>query len=285
MLKEDQFIPISALQHWLYCPRQCALIHLEQAWAENRFTAEGRVLHENAHEGADETKAEVRITRGMPVASGCLGLAGQCDVVEFHAAGRLHAGGRRDLKFEISDLRRAGGDLKFGISDLRGSDAGGDLKFEISDLRGRDAGGEAPFKSQISSFKSALRAVPVEYKRGKPKAHRADEVQLCAQAMCLEEMLGIVIPAGALYYGEKRRRTEVVFDQPLRDLVRKTTEEVRACFASGRTPLAEYEPRRCDACSLIDFCQPHSLRFKKGAAAWFSSSLKSEISNLKSTQP
>lgn len=92
---EDQFIPISALQHWLYCPRQYALIHLEQVWAENRFTAEGRVLHENAHEGADETKGRVRITRGMAVASPTLGMSGQCDVVEFRAAD----GG--DLKFEI----------------------------------------------------------------------------------------------------------------------------------------------------------------------------------------
>jgi CRISPR-associated exonuclease Cas4 len=229
------------------------LIHLEQAWAENKFTAEGLVLHENAHEGADETRDGVRITRGMPVVSQALGLTGKCDVVEFAACGS-------------------------------------DSKFEISHLRGRDADAatERPggnIKSQISNFKFALRVVPVEYKRGKPKAHRADEVQLCAQALCLEEMLGIGIPAGALYYGEKRRRTEVVFDEALRELVRATTTEIRECFASCHTPIAEYEPRRCDACSLIDFCQPLALRFKKGAAAWFSANLKSEISMLKSTKP
>lgn len=243
MFSEDQLVPISALQHWLYCPRQCALIHLEQAWAENRFTAEGRVMHENAHEGADETKSGVRITRGMPVVSMSLGLTGQCDVVEFSACG--------------------------------------DLRFQISDLKGRaaesaDAEPDVNFKSQISNLKSTPSVQPVEYKRGKPKAHRADEVQLCAQALCLEEMLGIRIPSGALYYGEKRRRTEVVFDEELRELVRTTAEEVSACFAAGRTPLAEYEPRRCDACSLIDFCQPQAMRFKKGAAAWFSNNLKSE---------
>ena len=143
-------------------------------------------------------------------------------------------------------------------------------------------------KSQISDFKSTRRTrsvQPVEYKRGKPKAHRADEVQLCAQAMCLEEMLGIHIPAGALYYGQKRRRVDVGFDENLRALVRTTTAEVRTCFASGRTPLAEYDARRCDACSLIDFCQPQAMRFKKGAAAWFSSHLKSEILNPKSNEP
>jgi CRISPR-associated exonuclease Cas4 len=238
MFTEDQFIPISALQHWLYCPRQCALIHLEQAWADNKFTAEGRVMHENAHEGADETRAGVRITRGMPVVSQVLGLTGQCDVVEFAACG-------------------------------------GDLKFEIPDLRSRDASGN--FKSQISNFKSALRAVPVEYKRGKPKAHRADEVQLCAQGMCLEEMLGNPVTSGCLYYGQKRRRTDVIFDEELRELVRTTSEEIRQCLAPGVTPTAEYDAGRCDACSLIDLCQPRAMRFKKGAAAWFSSSLKSEI--------
>jgi CRISPR-associated exonuclease Cas4 len=246
MFDEDQFIPISALQHWLYCPRQCALIHVEQAWAENKFTAEGRVMHENAHEGADETKAGVRITRGMPVVSQQLGITGQCDVVEFHSAS-------------------------------------GNFKFEISDLRGRDADAEseAPFKSQISNLKSTRSVTPVEYKRGKPKAHHADEVQLCAQGMCLEEMLGITIERGCLYYGEKRRRTDVVFDDELRDLVRQTAEEIRACLTSGITPTAEYDARRCDACSLIDLCQPHAMRLKNGAAAWFSANLKSEIPNLK----
>ena len=216
MFTEDQFIAISALQHWLYCPRQCALIHLEQAWSENRFTAEGRVMHSKAHDGPDETRAGVRITRGMPVASAALGLTGQCDVVEFHADGTV---------------------------------------------------------------------MPIEYKRGKPKSHRADEVQLCAQAICLEEMLRVSIPRGALFYGEKRRRTDVEFDQGLRDLVASTTTSIRECFGSGRTPLAEYEPRRCDSCSLIDLCQPAALRFKKGVAAWFTNNLKSEISNFKSTQP
>ena len=206
MYSEDQLLPISALQHWLYCPRQCALIHLEQAWAENKFTAEGRVMHENAHEGADETRSGMRVTRGMPVASERLGLTGQCDVVEFHADGRIR---------------------------------------------------------------------PVEYKRGKPKAHRADEVQLCAQALCLEDMLGRDISAGDLYYGEKRRRTEVEFSAELRSLVLATADEFRLCFTSGQTPHAEYDPRRCDACSLIDECQPQAMRFKKGAAAWFSSTLKS----------
>ena len=207
MFTEDQLLPLSALQHWLYCPRQCGLIHLEQVWAENKFTAEGQVLHHKAHEGPDESKAGVRITRSLPVRSFNLGISGECDIVEFHADGRV---------------------------------------------------------------------VPVEYKRGKPKSHRADELQLCAQAMCLEEMLGVQISSACLFYGENRRRTTVKFDETLRRLVTDTATALHSMIASRQTPLAEYEARRCDACSLIELCQPKAMRFKRGVQAWFSAALKSE---------
>lgn len=205
---EDQLLPLSALQHWLFCPRQCGLIHLEQVWAENKFTAEGQVLHHKAHEGPDESKAGVRITRTLPVRSFRLGISGQCDIVEFHKSGQV---------------------------------------------------------------------VPVEYKRGKPKSHRADEVQLCAQALCLEEMLGVEIANGSLFYGETRRRSAVEFDAALRQLVTETAAALHAMIASRQTPGAEYESRRCDACSLIELCQPKALRFKRGAQAWFSAALNSQI--------
>ena len=264
MFTEDQLLPLSALQHWLYCPRQCALIHLEQAWAENKFTAEGQVLHKKAHEGEDESKAGVRITRSMAVRSLTLGISGQCDIVEFRPG--------------------VAGDLRSEISDLRG-DACGDLRSEISDLRARapETAHELPegnLKFQIPDLKSTgttPRVQPVEYKRGKPKSHRADEVQLCAQAMCLEEMLGVRITSGCLYYGEKKRRTVIEFDAPLRQFVTETAAALHAMIDSRETPLAEYDSRRCDACSLIDLCQPKALRFKRGAQAWFSSVLKSQI--------
>jgi CRISPR-associated exonuclease Cas4 len=181
----------------------------------------------------------------MSVRSLELGVSGQCDIVEFHAAG-------------------------------------GDSKSEISDLRGRscEAAHEPTLghlKSQISDFKSTPRVVPVEYKRGKPKTHRADEVQLCAQAMCLEEMLGVAISNGCLFYGENRRRTTVEFDTRLRQLVVETSMALHAMIDSRQTPTADYLAKRCDACSLIDLCQPQAMRFKKGAAAWFSSALKSHI--------
>ncbi len=193
-------LPISALQHLLYCERQCALIHLEREWEENRFTAEGRILHDRAHEGPDESRPGVRITRGLPVRGA--ELHGVCDVVEFHADGRIAV---------------------------------------------------------------------VEYKRGKPKAHRADEVQLAAQAMCLEEMLRTRIPEGYLFYGQPRRRTAVVFDEELRNLVAGATRRLRQLLEGGGLPPAEYEKKKCDACSLRDICQPRTAR---SASAWLEAQLE-----------
>jgi CRISPR-associated exonuclease Cas4 len=209
-------IPLSALQHWLYCPRQCALIHNEQVWAENRFTAEGQLLHKKANEGPDEHRAAGSILRHLNVSSETLGITGICDIVEKSRDGRY---------------------------------------------------------------------TPVEYKRGKPKAHRADEVQVCAQALCLEEMFQTSIPTALIFYGTTRRRTEVRLDDELRDLTISTIAAVREMKAGGVTPTADYDSRRCDACSLIDLCQPKALRLKRGAASWFAANLKSEISNHKYETP
>jgi CRISPR-associated exonuclease Cas4 len=111
--------------------------------------------------------------------------------------------------------------------------------------------------------------LPVEYKRGKPKAHRADEVQLCAQALCLEEMMGAAVPEGRLFYGQTRRRTDVIFDAELRALTKETAQRLQELIASRQTPSAVYEERKCDACSLIELCMPQAMRFQKGTGAWF----------------
>lgn len=190
---DDEPIPLSALQHYLYCPRQCALIHVERLWAENRETAEGRMLHQRADQPAVEQRHGVRTVTAMPISAPDLGIIGVADVVEFHAA----------------------------------------------------ATGEQPY--------------PVEYKRGRPKAHRADEVQLCAQALCLKAMFDCRIPEGALYYGKTRRRLVVPFDAELRRLTQDTIVATRELLTGGRTPTAAYERKRCDACSLIDLCQPQLL--------------------------
>ncbi|MGB3742557.1 MAG: CRISPR-associated protein Cas4 [Castellaniella sp.] len=192
-MDDENLLPLSALQHYLYCPRQCALIHLEQQWVENRLTAEGRLLHQRADTPQTEQRRGVRTVTAMPLLSLELGITGKADVVEFH----------------------------------------------------RSETGE--------------RAFPVEYKRGRPKAHRADEVQLCAQALCLEAMLSAPVEAGALFYGQTRRRKDVPFDSELRNLTQRIIIEARAMIASQRTPSAHYEAKRCDACSLLELCQPRLL--------------------------
>lgn len=202
-MDDDDSIPLSALQHHLYCPRQCALIHVEQLWEESRHTAEGRVLHEKADKPKIERRKGVRTVLAMPLAAPELGITGIADVVEFH-----------------------------------------------------------------QTAEEGERAFPVEYKRGRPKAHQADEVQLCAQALCLEFMLGQAVPAGALYYGQTRRRTDVPFDAPLRQLTLDTIAAVRAMLAAGLTPTARYDRRRCDACSLLDLCQPKLLGRTRSVNDW-----------------
>lgn len=208
-MKDDDLIPISALQHYLYCPRQCALIHVEQQWAENRQTAEGRLLHQRADQPSVEVRKGIRTVTAMPLSSELLGITGVADVVEFHVG----------------------------------------------------SASEVPF--------------PVEYKHGKPKSHRADEVQLCAQALCLEDMLGTEVTAGALFYGQLRRRTDVSFDSVLRELTRKTIDATRRLILSGTTPPAQYDAKKCEGCSLLDLCQPRLQQRGKDVAQWLRAQLDS----------
>lgn len=203
-MEDDDMIPLSALQHYLYCPRQCALIHVEQQWEENRQTAEGRLLHQRADQPQTEMRHRVRTATAMPLASRALGISGIADVVEFH--------------------------------------------------------GEQPF--------------PVEYKRGRPKAHRADDVQLCAQALCLEEMLGRTVPEGALFYGQTHRRKAVTFDSALRSLTLDTITATRNLLNGQHTPMTQYQPKRCDACSLIELCQPRLLGRQQSVGQWLRQQIK-----------
>ena len=204
MISESDYIMLSALQHYQFCPRQCALIHIEQQWAENRYTAEGKVLHERADSNKSERSGSVRIVRTLPICSQQYGLSGQADVVEFNDDGRVY---------------------------------------------------------------------PVEYKRGKPKTNRCDEVQLCAQALCLEEMLELQIESGALFYGQKRRRKEVLLDVELRDLTQEIISKTHQLIQRGITPVAEYG-KKCDACSLFSLCLPKSCDGNHSVSRYLASMLK-----------
>jgi len=193
-------VPLSALQHAVYCLRQAALIHVERLWAENRFTAEGRVLHASADEPGRRKVRGIRRVNALPLASRRLGIAGVADLVEFR----------------------------------------------------REGDSEVPF--------------PIEIKRGKAKLHRADEVQLCAQALCLEEMTGEAVPAGALFYAENKRRLPVAFDAELRNLTESIIAELKAVFRTLRTPPPTVHKARCKSCSLLDLCRPGTLA--RPASAW-----------------
>ena len=206
---EEAFLQLSGLQHFRFCRRQWALIHIEQQWSENFRTVDGELMHRNAHDaGFQESRGELYVTRSVSVFSPTLGVSGQCDVLEYH----------------------------------RG-DAG-------IPLRGKEG---------------LWQPYPVEYKRGRPREDTGDALQLCGQAMCLEEMLCCPIPEGALYYGEIRRRMAVPFTDELRDEVRRMLEEMHELYQRGHTPKVR-PGKHCNACSLKDLCLPKLMKARSVAA-------------------
>ena len=195
-----ELLPLSGLQHFLFCRRQWALIHVERQWQENVLTAEGRIMHKRVDDPFfTETRKGVIIARAVPVASYQLGLSGVCDVVEFTEAAE-------------------------GVK-----------------LPGREG---------------LFQPAPVEYKRGKPKMEPSDEAQLCAQAICLEEMLVTTISTGYLYYGQTRHRVAIPLTAELREVVGRAAQEMHAYFKRGYTP--RVKPfKGCRSCSLADVCLPN----------------------------
>jgi CRISPR-associated exonuclease Cas4 len=195
--ESENALPLSGLQHLAFCPRQWALIHLEQAWAENRLTSEGRLLHEKADLPGQSRRHDLRTVRGLSLASRRLGLTGRADVVEFRPE---------------------------------------------------------PF--------------PVEYKRGRRKPNDCDLVQLCAQALCLEEMLGQSVPRGAIFYGEPRRRLEVEFSRQLRARTEMLAAEMHRLYQSRETPPASPE-NHCQNCSLLNICLPYATSESTVRTRWY----------------
>ncbi len=195
MYSEDNLLMLSALQHILFCERQCALIHIEQAWQENVFTAKGRLMHERVDKAGKESRRDRRVEYAMPLRSLQLGLVGKADVVEFHL----------------------------------------------------EQGGEPIW-----------RPYPVEFKWGSKKQENWDTVQLCAQALCLEEMLGLDVPEGALFYGKNRRRQIVSIDEKLRRQTQDAAEKLHQLIDSGITPLPIFT-KKCLSCSFYSTCLPETF--------------------------
>ena len=206
---EEEFLQLSGLQHFKFCRRQWALIHIEQQWAENFRTMDGALMHENAH-NADfrESRGDLLITRGVSVFSTTLGVSGKCDVLEY---------------------RRGAAGIP---------------------IRGKEG---------------IWQPYPVEYKRGCPREDTGDTLQLCGQAMCLEEMLCCDIPEGALYYGEIRRRVPVPFTEELRCQVRELLAQMHDLYRRGHTPKVKTS-KSCNACSLKELCLPKLMKSRSVAA-------------------
>ncbi|GAB4345225.1 MAG: CRISPR-associated protein Cas4 [Candidatus Abyssubacteria bacterium] len=214
---DTEWVMISALEHYAYCPRQCALIHIEQIWNENLFTAEGRIMHDKADlEGTTEARGDVRIARGLRLHSRRLGLTGKADVVEFHR--------------------------------VRDEAASSD--------------GAPPPAVALPGVAGLWTPFPVEYKRGHLRHEEGFEIQLCAQALCLEEMMNVRVPAGALFYGKTARRLDIAFDSALREKTETAVARLHALFREGRTPTATYE-KKCDKCSLLSLCMPKATGSRK----------------------
>lgn len=190
---------LSGLNHFMFCRRRWALVHIEQLWKENEYTLDGHYMHERVHDASfTESRGSVLLSRGMPVRSATLNITGVCDMVELH---------------------------------------------------------KDPQGVPIQGREGTWRLYPIEYKRGKPNERGADEIQLCAQAMCLEEMFVTEIPEGAVFYGETHRRLPVVFTEELRQKVRASLEEMHGLFERGYTPRARMT-RACRNCSMMELCQP-----------------------------
>ena len=207
--REEDYLMLSGIQHFSFCRRQWALIHIEQQWDENLRTVEGNLFHQKAHDGySSEKRKDVIISRGMPVFSRKMGVSGVCDIVEFH----------RDDEKGISIYGREGKYLVY----------------------------------------------PVEYKKGQPKEEESDLLQMAAQAMCLEEMLACDITKGYLFYGEIRRRIEVVLDEGLRQRVSDSFAEMHQYFQRRFTPKVK-RTKACNACSLKNLCLPQLMKIGRAS--------------------
>lgn len=196
MYTEDDFIMISALQHYIFCPRQCGLIHVDDVWNENLFTIRGEILHEKVDTDSYETRGDVKTVRGLRIHSYKYGIVGRCDVVEF---------------------------------------------------------------KDTSKGKEIL---PVEFKAGEPKEDISDKVQLCAQVLCLEEMLNVEISKAAFFYGKIRRRNIIEITTELREQTQEVISKVRELVDNKKVPIIEYSSK-CRNCSLISICQPKAMNKKK----------------------
>ena len=215
---ESEYLLLSGIQHFTFCRRQWALIHIENQWSDNLLTVEGELMHTNAHDSDfREKRGDVITVRGVNISSPTLGVSGQCDVVEYHR-----------------------------------SDSG----------------------IPLSGYDGLWQPYPVEYKHGAPKTTDADILQLCGQAMCLEEMLCCDVRSGALFYGETRRRERITFTDEMRQRVRDSLSEMHELYRRGHTPKVK-PTKSCNACSLKELCLPKLMK-KRSVSEYIKNAMEEE---------
>ncbi|MDR2175741.1 MAG: CRISPR-associated protein Cas4 [Synergistaceae bacterium] len=227
MFSDEDLLPLSGLQHLAFCERQWALIHMEQEWAENVLTVEGKQLHEFVHEQGSGVRGGVRMVRGLRLRSLTLGLYGVADLVEFHPCG-------------------------------------GEAALQGTALQGAAPPGTTPQGTSLHGLPGSWIPYPVEYKRGRKRYDRADETQLCAQALCLEEMLNVTVGQGAIYYGQPRRRSEITFVPELREAVAGLCRRARELYDARQMPPPK-PGRHCANCSLENVCMPNLSKKDRSA--------------------
>jgi len=236
MFSEEDLLPLSALQHVVFCPRRAALIHMEGLWQDNLFTAQGSLLHKRVHAHTGEARGGVRLARGLFVRSFSLGVFGKADIVEFHQIGAT-------VSPPDSEARRPQGLALTGMSGL-------------------------------------WRPFPVEFKRGRRRHEESFEVQLCAQAICLEEMLQVEVPVGAIFFGKTRHRLEITFEQDLRSQTQEAASLLHQIIRSRRIPKANYA-KKCKSCSLFPVCMPKASQAGSNVEQY----LRREVSHLTEYEP
>lgn len=226
MIDDSIIIPLSALQHYIFCPRQCALVHIEHLWEDNELTVSGSILHQHVDSNSLSCTGNIIRASSLRLSSEKLLISGIADMVEFI---------KTDSESQYDNI-----------------------------------------STTLPGHRGKWKPYPIEYKHGAPKSHRADEIQLCAQALCLEEMLNVTIHEGALFYGKTRRRKITLFDDKLKNMTMETILKVRHLFITLKTPEPSYS-KRCHSCSLFDLCKPHLFSLKTSSKEWLQKELSASL--------
>ena len=256
LFSEDDLLPISAMQDIIFCERRAALQQIECIWEDNIFTIEGAHLHDKVHEEETvESRGDVRIARGLRLRSLRLGLTGIADVIEFHREEVIS--GKCSVISEIPEDHSSFTKVTEDKSSF----------FEVSNDKSA---------IELIGVEGLWRPFIVEYKRGRLRHEKSFEVQLCAQALCLEEMLNVSVPAGAVFYGKPRRRLDVTFSPQLRAETESAAARLHELFRNGRTPTAVYE-KKCESCSLMHLCMPKTLSAQKDVGKYIRNSINKDI--------